>query len=380
MNFDLTDDQAMMKETLDRLLSERANFETRLKLTQSGEGWDRKLWTQFAELGVLSLPFTEEHGGLGGGGVETMVVCEALGRALTLSPFTPGVVMVAAALRSIDALRASELAEAIGSGAHIIAFAHEEAHTSDAAFGVETRAERTSDGWSLTGTKLAAPFADSADALIVTARISGKGAHDDVGVFLINAEAAGLSRRKLMAFDGAPGADIVLDNVRVDETAALHADGGGAELLERLLQAAIAANAAEAVGVMQMLIDATAEHLHTRKQFGVTLGSFQALQHKAAEMLVAIEQARSTAMYAAMMVDEPDALVRRKAFAAIKAETGRTGRFVGQTAVQLHGGLGVSEEHFVGWGLKRLTMLDLAYGDAESAVAELAALGGLVET
>jgi len=376
MNFDLTDDQTMMKEMLTRLLGQSA-FEDRLRLIKSGEGWSRSLWEQLAELGVLSALVDEADGGLGGGAIETMVIAEALGRALASEPFIPSVVVASAALRHVaQPERRRELTEAMMAGRLIAAFAHD----GPARAGDVTHAVAHDGGWTLSGTKTAVPYADDADLLIASAWIS-HGENDAVqALFLVDANAPGVARRSLVTFDGRPGADLNLNGVHVASTDMI----GNAEtceaVLEHVLQHAIAAYTAEAVGLMDALVDTTSEYLTTRRQFGQPIGQFQALQHSLADMLVALEQTRSLAMYAALMIDEPDALRRRKVFAAIKAETGRAGRLVGQSAVQLHGGLGVSEEHSVGWAFKRLTMLDLMHGDAEHHVAELAALGGLVET
>lgn len=358
MNFELNDAQAMLKETVERLLAARYDFEARRRLTQEPEGWSRALWAELAEMGLLAAPFAEADGGLGFGPVETMVVAEALGARLVAEPYLPTVVMAAAALNLSDnaALRA-ELVPQIAAGELIVAVAPEPGVT----------ASRSNGAWRLDGHLGSVPFADSADRMVVAA---------DEGVFLIDLAAEGVSRRGHRTFDGLRAAEVTLSGVEVAENQVLA--GSNADLAERIRQHAIAAMAAEAVGLMSMLLDATIEHLKTRKQFGQPLASFQALKHRSAEMAVAIEQARSMAIYAAMMVDDPDAEERRRAFAAVKSVIGTSGRFVGQNAVQLHGGVGVTEEHRAGWGLRRLTMIDMMFGDADSHAAELARLGGFV--
>jgi alkylation response protein AidB-like acyl-CoA dehydrogenase len=253
----------------------------------------------------------------------------------------------------------------------LLAFADDEPGALTGGGAVNTLAHQAGDGWTISGVKTDVLHGDCADRLVVTARAEGS-----LAVFLVDAAASGLSRRSYRTFDGLQAAEVTLDGVRAPELLAI---GPAAEhLVERVRQHAIAYMAGEAAGLMDMLLDASVEHLKARRQFGQSLSGFQALKHRCAEMLVALEQARSMAIYAHLMLAEPDPVERGKAFAAVKSVIGAAGVSVGHAAVQLHGGLGVSEEHRVGWALRRLVMIDMTFGDGERWAGELARLGGFV--
>ncbi len=372
MNFDLNEEQILLKETAQRLLADRYGFEARRRVMRQPLGWSRDVWALFAEQGFLAAPFSEAHGGLGGGPIESLILAEAFGRCLLAEPYLATVVMAGTALSLCDdAELHSALISQIASGELTASFADDEPGSASGAGAGRTVARPEGRVWALTGTKVDVLHGDSADRLVVTARIDG-----ELGVFLVDAEAPGLSRRGYGVFDGQRAAEVTLDRVLTADRLAI---GQAAEdLVERVRQHAIAYVASEAVGLMDMLLEASVEHLKARKQFGQTLSSFQALKHRCAEMLVALEQARSLAIYAALMLDEPDAAERRKAFAAVKSVIGSSGVQVGQAAVQLHGGLGVTEEHRIGWGLRRLMMIELMFGDSDRWSGELARLGGFV--
>jgi alkylation response protein AidB-like acyl-CoA dehydrogenase len=367
MDLDYTEEQALLQDAVKRLLAERYPFEARRALVADPRGWSRELWRRLAELGLLAATFDEEDGGLDGGPVESLIIAQALGTALSAEPYLSTIAMGAAALKlsGNSALRA-ELAPQIAAGELILACAVE---------GERPRARgRGGGGWVVAGLARNVFHGDSADRLLVACE-----AEEGPVLLLLDAAAAGVARRGHRTFDGLRAAEIRFDDVAAEPGAVL-AEGAEAEaLIERVVQHALAALAAEAVGIMEMLMEITVEHLKTRSQFGQPLAKFQVLQHRAVEMLIALEQARSMALFAAAMVEAPDALERRKAFAAVKTVIGRAGRLVGQTAVQLHGGIGVTEEHRAGWGLKRLTMIALQLGDADAHAARLADLGGFVE-
>lgn len=365
MNFDLSEEQVLLKDAVTRLLADHYGFETRRRLVSDPCGWSADAWRRFAEMGLQAAAFAEAHGGLDGGPVETLVIGEALGAALSAEPYLASIVMGGAALRLAPAaVLAAEVAPKVASGATILACAIE---------GERPRAAAVADGWTLRGRAAHVIHGDCADALVVAA-------DSEAGplLLLLDAGAAGLSRRGYRTFDGLRAADLTFSDVRVEASRALAVGQSAEALIERIAEHAIAYLAAEATGVMAMLLDITVEHLKTRSQFNQPLAKFQALQHRCAEMLVALEQARSMALYAAAMVAADDALERRKAFAAVKAVIANAGRFVGQNAVQLHGGVGVTEEHRVGWGLRRLTMIEMLFGDADVQAAKLADLGGFV--
>jgi pimeloyl-CoA dehydrogenase small subunit len=380
MDFDLSEEQRLLKESLDRLFGDRYAFEQRKTYAQSPEGWSRELWAQYAELGLLGLPFSENHGGSGGGPVETMLVMEAFGRALALEPYFATVVLGGGFLRhgGNDALQA-ELVPKIAAGEVTLALAQTEPHSRWNLADVSTTARRDGSAWILDGEKGVVQHGDTADRLVVTARVSGdRRDRDGIGVFLVDAGAPGVSRRGYPTQDGRRAAEVTLAAVRVGPEAVLGEAGAGLPLVERVVDEGIAALCAEAVGAMAVMHDLTVEYLKTRRQFGREIGSFQVLQHRAVDMLVALEQARSMAMFATMMAAENDAEGRRNAVSAAKVQIGRSGKFVGQQAIQLHGGIGMTMEYKVGHYFKRMTMIDTSFGDADHHLRELARRGGSV--
>jgi pimeloyl-CoA dehydrogenase small subunit len=380
MDFALTDEQRLLQHSVERLFADRYAFEARKRYAQEPGGYSHDLWARYAELGLLGLPFAEEHGGSAGGPVETMIVMEQIGRALALEPYLATVVLAGGLLRlgGTDALHA-ELIPQIAGGDLKLAFAHAERQSRYDLADVAASARRDGGGYVLDGAKSLVLHGDSAKKFIVSARLSGgRSDRDGLGVFLIDAAAPGVSTRGYATVDGLRAAEVVLTNVRVDAGAAIGEPGAAFPLIERVADAAIAALCAEAVGAMAAMHETTVDYMKTRKQFGVTIGSFQVLQHRAAEMLVALEQARSMAMLATMMAAEDDARARRAAISAAKVQIGRSGRIVGQAAIQIHGGIGMTMEAKVGHYFKRVTLIDTLFGDADYHLGLLAASGGLI--
>jgi len=377
MDFDLNDEQRMLKDSVDRLMADQYGFEQRKVLAKGEEGFSRKMWQQFAALGFLGLPFSEEDGGFGGTPVETMILMEAFGGGLVLEPFLASIVLGGGLLRhgGTKAQKQALLPGLIG-GELLLAFAHTERFSRYDLSSVATTAKLDGDGFVLNGAKGVVLHGDSADTLIVSARLSGNDRdRDGIGLFLVDGKAAGVSRRGYATQDGLRAAEIELKNVRVAKDVQLK---GGIELIERVTDEAIAALAAEAVGAMDKLQGMTIDYLKTRQQFGITIGSFQALQHRGAEMFIALEQARSMAILGAMSVQEADEAERRRTIQAVKIQIGRSARFVGQQAVQLHGGIGITMEYAAGHYFKRLTMIDTLFGDADHHLGKLAEAGGLL--
>lgn len=380
MDFALTDEQRLLRESIERLFADHYAFSARNRYRQEPEGWSRSMWQRYAELGLLGLPFDESHGGSAGGPVETMIVMEALGRALALEPYLATVVLAGGLLRlgASDAMRA-DLLPKIASGDSVLAFAHAERqaryHLSD----IAVSARRDGAGYVIDGAKSLVLHADSANKFIISARLGG-GQHerDGVGLFLVDAAAPGLSRRGYATVDGLRAAELTLTGVRVDESSVIGQPGAAFPLIERVVDMAMAALSAEAVGAMAAMHELTVDYMKTRKQFGVTIGGFQVLQHRAADMLIALEQARSMAMLATMMAAEDDVRERRQAISAAKVQIGRSGRFIGQQAIQIHGGIGMTMEYSVGHYFKRVTAIDTLFGDADYHLGLLAESGGLV--
>ncbi|TMK34167.1 MAG: pimeloyl-CoA dehydrogenase small subunit [Alphaproteobacteria bacterium] len=374
MDFDLTDEQRLLRDSVDRLLADTYTFEKRKGYSAEPEGWSRALWSRYAELGILGLPFAEEHGGFGGGGIETMLVMEAFGRALAVEPYLTSVVLSGTALRLAgNAALQSELLPQIAQGKLTVAFAHGERQARYDLSDVLTTAKRKGGGWVIDGAKSVVTHGDSAGKLIVSARIGGE--RDDaagIALFLVDAQANGVARRAYRLRDGMGAAEISLSGVEVGRDALLSEAGAAYPIIERVAEAGIAATAAEAVGAMETMQKMTLEYLKTRQQFGKPIGENQALQHRATEMFVALEQGRSLAMLAAMMVDEPDAAERQRNIAMVKAGVGQAARFVSQNAVQLHGGIGMTEEYAVGHYFRRCMVIEHSFGDTGYHLSRLA--------
>ena len=377
MDFDLSEEQRLLKESLDRLIGDVYAFEQRKGYAQSPQGWSRELWGQFAELGLLGLPFEERHGGSAGGPVETMIAMEAFGRALALEPYLATVVLGGGFLRhGGSAEQCADLIPQIADGSLTVAFAHTERQSRYDLYDIETRAVRDGAGWMLDGKKGVVVHGDTADKLVVTARVGGgRRDRDGVAAFIVDGKTAGVSRLGYPTQDGLRAAEITLANVRVGPEGALGEPGKALPLIERVVDEAIAALCAEAVGAMAVMHELTVEYLKTRRQFGREIGSFQILQHRAVDMLIALEQARSMAMFATMMAAEENAAERRNAVAGAKVQIGRSGKFIGQQAIQLHGGIGMTMEYKVGHYFKRVTMIDTMFGDADHHLRQLARRG-----
>ena len=380
MDFELSDEQRLLKDSVERLTTQRYDFETRKKFMAEPDGWSRDMWRQYAELGLTALPFAEEQGGIGGGPVETMIVMEAFGRALALEPYLATVVLGGGFLRhgASDAVK-GELLPKIASGEALLSFAHIERQARYDLADVATTAKKDGAGYVLNGEKSLAVHGDCADKLIVSARASGdQRSKNGIGLFLVDARQDGVSRRGYPTMDGLRAAEVTLQNVKIGADAVIGEPGNAYPLIERVVDSGIAALAAEAVGAMSAMHEITVDYLKQRKQFGVPIGNFQVLQHRAGDMLIALEQARSMAMLATMMSEEENAAERRKAIAAAKVQIGRSAKIVGQGAIQLHGGIGMTMEYKVGHYFKRVTMIDTMFGDADYHLAALARMGGIV--
>jgi pimeloyl-CoA dehydrogenase small subunit len=377
MDFDFTEEQRLLKESVDRFIVDRYDFEQRKTFAKHEAGYSSENWSQFAELGLLAIPFAEEHGGIGGGPIETMIVMEAFGRGLVLEPYLSTVVLGGGLLRhgGSDAQKSEHIPK-IASGELRLAFAHSERQARYDLADVETRAKKSGAGYVLDGEKSLVLNGDSADALIVSARVSGaQRDRSGIGLFLVDANAKGVSRRGYPTQDGLRAAEVSLAGVEVAADRVIREDG--LPIIERVVDEAIAALAAEAVGAMAEMHTLTVDYLKTRKQFGVAIGGFQALQHRAVDMFVALEQARSMAMFAIMMSAEDDPDVRSRASSGAKVQIGRSAKIVGQGAIQLHGGVGMTMELKVGHYFKRATMIDVMFGDADHHLTKLAEAGSL---
>jgi alkylation response protein AidB-like acyl-CoA dehydrogenase len=361
MNFNYTEEQLALQDTLRRFIAKDYAFEHRRALAKSADGFDHAAWKTFADFGILALPFPEDFGGLNGTAVDSMLVMEMLGRGLALEPYLSTVVLGGGLIRDAGSTaQKEELLPAIAGGELMLALAHHEAGGRYALDRIATTATASAGGWKLDGAKAVVLGAPAAGKLIVSAR-GAKG----ISLFLVDAKAPGLTLRAYPTQDGARAADIRLSGVQVGADALIGPAGGGLPITERAIDYANAALCAEAVGIMSALNEITLEYLKTRKQFGVPIGKFQALQHRMADMVIATEQARSMATLAAVRADSTDAAERSRAVAAAKAYVMQSARLVGQQAVQLHGGMGVVDELNVGHYFKRLTMIAMTFGDID---------------
>ena len=381
MDFDLSEEQRLLQESVGKLIADEYEFEKRKAYAKEPAGYSAARWAQFAELGLLGIPFPETLGGSGGSAVETMIVMEAFGRGLVLEPYLATVVLAGGILRRAgSAGQQRELIPSVIAGKLRLALAHGERLARYDLADVATSARSAGESWVLSGRKAVVIHGDSADRLIVSARTAGD-QRDKVGIslFLVDAKAPGLTVQGYPTVDGLRAAEIQLENVKVGPDALIGERDRGLAIVEQAVDAGIAALAAEAVGAMTAMHEITVDYLKTRKQFGVAIGSFQALQHRAVDMLVSLEQARSMAYLATMMAEEPDTAERRRAISAAKVQIGRSARFVGQQSIQLHGGIGMTMEYKIGHYFKRVSMIDMLFGDAEHHLKLVAEAGGLVD-
>src|SRR2546429_3886516 len=360
MDFDLSEEQRLLKESVDGLLSNSYEFEQRKKYMAEKGGWSKSAWNKLAEQGLLGLPFSEDDGGFGAGAVETMIVMEALGKALVLEPYLPTVVIGGGFLRrGGSAEQKAAHISGIIDGSKSFAFAQLEKNSRYDLNDVSTSAKKKGGAYVIDGEKFVVLNGESADTLIVTARTKG-GQRDTsgIGVFLVPGDAKGVAKKGYPTQDGLHAADITFTGVEVGADAAIGDPEDSLPLIERVVDDARTAMCAEAVGIMDESLKTTVEYLKTRTQFGVPIGTFQTLQHRAADMFVALEQARSMTMFATMASDFDDARERATAVAAAKVQIGKSGKFIGQQSIQLHGGIGMTQEARIGHYFKRLTMIE----------------------
>jgi pimeloyl-CoA dehydrogenase small subunit len=374
MDFDLSEEQRLLRDSVERLLADRYGFDKRRGYLAEPDGWSRALWAQYAELGLLGLPFAESYGGFGGGPIDVMLVMEAFGRVLALEPYLATVVLSGTALRLAgNEAQKSAMLPQIAEGNMILAFAHGERQARYDLPDVLTTATPKAGGWVLEGGKSVVLHGDSAQRLIVSARTAGE--RDDprgISLFLVDATANGVARRSYPMRDGTRAAEVSLSAVEVQREGMLGEPGTALPVIERVVEAGIAAIGAEAVGAMEAMQALTLEYLKTRQQFGRPIGDNQVLQHRAAEMLMALEQGRSMAMLAAMMVEEPDAIERAHNIAMAKVGVGQASKFVSQSAIQLHGGIGMTEEYAVGHYFRRCMVIEHMFGDTAHHLSRLA--------
>jgi alkylation response protein AidB-like acyl-CoA dehydrogenase len=373
MNFDLSEEQQMLKDSLNRFLANEYHAGKRQAIISSGKGMDATTWQALAEMGLLGFTFPEDYDGLGGNAVDTMIVMECFGRALVVEPYLATVVLAGGLIRDGgNENQKSRILPATTTGELQMAFGHSEPGARYNLNHVQTTARKDGDHYALSGHKTAVLHGGQAQELIVSARTSGQpGDAEGLSLFLVKHDAEGLQINDFATHDGNRTADITLENVRVPADALVGEADKAAPLIERATDLAIAALCAEAVGTMEALNAATLEYAHTRKQFGTPIGKFQVLQHRMADMFIDTEQARSMAILAACDVNSNDREVRRNGVSMAKTLVGQSARRVGQAGVQIHGGMGVTEEMFAAHLFKRLTLINLLFGDANHHLAQV---------
>ncbi|MEG0922615.1 MAG: acyl-CoA dehydrogenase family protein [Comamonas sp.] len=369
MNFELNEDRRMLADALNRYLSEQYASEYRNKMAYSDAGYSAETYAKLAELGAIGALFKEADGGFGGGGEDIAVVFEAMGAHLVAEPVL-GAFLVGRALTEAGSDAQKAQLEGIISGETIAALAHDEPANHYELNRVATSAKKEGDGWVLSGQKAMVLFGDKAQLLLVSARTAGNvGDEKGISLFLVPGDAAGISTRGYGRIDGGHAAELTLANVKLGADALLGKEGEGFALLERVVDFGLLALAAESLGAMDVAKNHTLEYLRTRKQFGVPIGSFQALQHRMADMLLEAEQARSAVINAAAAIDETDYTKREKALSAAKYTVGQIGTMMAEEAIQMHGGIGVTWELPLAHYAKRLVMIDHQLGDVDHHLA-----------
>jgi alkylation response protein AidB-like acyl-CoA dehydrogenase len=367
MNFDFTDDQQSLRDAVQRWVEKGYGVERRRQIAGSG-GYSREAWREIAGLGLTGLAVHADHGGMGFGAVEAMVVMEELGRGLVLEPYAQAALVAPALLAQAAADVQAHWLPRIASGDALAVLALVERGARYRLAHVATDAASGAGGWSISGAKSMVPVGDVADGYVVPARVSGPiDDEDGIGLFLVERKAAGVATRGYSTQDGARAAEVTFSRAPATLVAA---PGAGHAVLERAVDVGIAALAAEAVGAMDALFALTVEYLNTRRQFGVPIGTFQALRHRIADCKMQLELARSMSYYASLRLGD-EAATRRRAVSQAKVQLGQSMRFVGQQCIQMHGGIGVTDEYAAGHYFKRLTCIEMTFGDTLHHLGEV---------
>ena len=380
MDFNFSEEQTMIRDSLARLLRDQYDFDTRRKVVEGEAGWRPEMWQQFAELGLLAAPFSEEDGGLGGGAIDSMVIMEEFGKALVVEPYVPTIVCAGGFLKhaGTPAQKEEHLTAIIG-GERVFAFAYAEPRGRYDLADLETSAKKDGGGYVLNGHKAVVIGAPWASHLIVTARTSGdRRDRNGVSVFIVEKDAAGVTTRDYPTVDGRRASEVYFENVSIPADALIGEEGKGLPLVERVVDEATVAVCAEAMGAMGVAHQQTVEYSKQRKQFGIAIGKFQVLQHRMVDMFMEHEQSISMTYMATLKLDE-DETTRKKAVSAAKVRIGQGGRFVGQEAIQIHGGMGMTDELAVGHYFKRMTMIDSEFGNIDYHMRRYTALSADME-
>ena len=367
MDFSLSEEQSLLKDSIGKYIANDYDFRDRQTTAQTELGYSSTHWAQLADLGWLSIPFSDDIGGYGGQIEDTAILCEEFGKGLVLEPFLPTVLLAG---KLLEAMGRNDLVQSIIEGTAHCALAALERHSRQNFSDIQTTARRQNDGFVLHGEKTLVLRGGSADTLVVSARSSGeRGDEDGISLFVVDANVSDITKSTIPTMDGGRVANIAFDNVTVTNDALMGELGKGWPALSNVIQQARIATCAEAVGIMDTLSTKTVEYTKTRTQFGTPIGSFQALQHRMVDMLMAAEQSRSI-LYRAICEYQQDDPSATATIAAMKALVGKNGRYVGEEAIQLHGGMGMTDELDIGHYVKRLMVLNHLFGDADNCVQE----------
>ena len=375
MDFELSDEQNMLKDSVERFVQDNYDAESRAKVAATELGFSREHWKLFAELGWLGLPFSEDVGGFGGTAVETAVMMETMGKGLVLEPFLSTVILGGGLIAEAGSpAQCEEIITAVIGGEMMLSFAYAEPQSRFNLADVETSATKSGDGYVINGHKAVVFHGATADKVIVSARTSGDSRDEDgISLFILDQDMAGMNRRDYPTMDALRAADFTFENVTVPASRLLGEEGKAFAVIEKVVNSAIAAICAEAVGAMQAANELTNEYLKTRKQFGVPIGKFQVLQHRMVDMYMEAEQSKSMSDMVAIKLQDGSSDAA-KAVSAAKVQIGAAAKFVGQHSIQLHGGMGMTDELHIGHFFKRVTMMDTLFGNVDHHLKRYTAL------
>ena len=366
MHFELTEEQTLLENMVTAFVRDDYNWETREKIVKTEEGWKPENWSKFAELGLLSVPFSEDHGGLGGTAVDSMVVMEQFGKGLVVEPFMPSILLSGNLISKLaNESQANEIIPKIIEGESRYVFAYAEPQSRFDLSDVKTSATKDGDEYTLNGFKSVVFGASMATHIIIAARTSGdQRSEDGITLFLADIKSNGITLQTYPTIDEYRASEVVIENLKISSDMVLGEVDKAYPVVEEVIDLATIAACSEAVGVLQVLKDSTIEYCKQRKQFGQPISKNQAIQHKLVDMMIEYEQAKSI-LYAAVTADLSNADERKKAVSGAKARIGQSIKFVGESAIQLHGGMGMVDEYMISHYFKRATMLGVLYGNVD---------------
>ena len=366
MHFELSEEQTLLENMVTSFVRDDYNWETREKIVKTEEGWKPENWSKFAELGLLSVPFSENHGGLGGTAVDSMIVMEQFGKGLVVEPFMPSILLSGKLISKLaSGSQANDIIPKIMEGESRYVFAYAEPQSRFDLSDVKTSAVKDGDSYTVNGFKSVVFGASMATHIIIAARTSGdQRSEDGITLFMADIKSDGITLQTYPTIDEYRASEVVIENLKISSDMILGEVDKAYETIEEVIDLATIAACSEAVGVLQILKDSTVDYCKQRKQFGQPISKNQAIQHKLVDMMIEYEQAKSI-LYAAVTADLNDTVQRKKSASAAKARIGQSIKFVGETAIQLHGGMGMVDEYMISHYFKRATMLGVLFGNVD---------------